>query len=402
MTDSVATMVPSPGITKTASDPESGEKTEAFSLLVDTQWPTLQGFVAGALSTPITHANFEQRYGSFSKQADLGKCIKALKAIHALGGRFGDPQRFKSLILNGAFDSQSQKPGFLFGEIVWVANKIAVSAESFRAMCQTVPQVLKAVRNPSDRKAAIADMLVGPHGLTRTAAEIRGLVDDLRTRTLAPFKVDFDAAKIDVDKYAGKQCSIYAEAEKKLGAASGVVKKTQSEFDAERKKYKDWSAAAGGGAAGVMIYTGGLAWPVALGWGLIAGLWPAEGARKAAEEQAKVLAEAKGVELQCTLLVTELGMLNDYIPDVKQSLAAVDSSLSDISEVWSNQEDALQSIIDTTPLKSSGSVVGFEDATRLMAQRGILEAEQAWQDIAAKTRQFTANAFVESYREDAA
>ena len=390
-----ATMVPQAGLL--ASPKASPGADPGFALLVDTQWSQLQGFVAGALSVPLDAKTFDARYGSFAKLADVLACVDALKDINALGARFGDPGRFEASILAGEFDAGKPKPAYVFGEIIWVANRIASAADTIRSMCDTIPQVFAQVKSPSDRRAVVRDMLLGKAGMHELAESMAKVVDELRTQTLAPFIQDLGAGKRKVDSYASASADIYKQAKSDLGAAAALVESTTAELNRERQKYTDWSAGAGGGAAGVLILSGGLLWPVALGWGLVAGLWPAEDARKAALAQEKVLADQQDIQAKRALLVADLGSLNSYVPNVVASLQAIDDALGKISGVWQQQQLALIDIVNTTPLSSQGAVAGLDDASKWIAQRGVTDAALAWKQVGERTRAFTSQAFMRSY-----
>ena len=392
-----ASMVPQDGLL--ASPKASPGADPGFALLVDTQWSQLQGFVAGALGVPIDATTFDARYGSFAKLADVLACVDALKDIKALGTRFGDPSRFEASILAGEFDAGKAKPGYVFGEIIWVANRIAGAADTFRSMCDTIPLVFAQVKSPSDRRAVVRDMLLGKDGLHELAEAMAKVVDELRTQTLSPFIHDLATTKSKVDSYASASADIYQQAMSDLGAAGDLVESTTAELNREREKYTNWSGAAGGVAGGLMVLSGGTLWPVALAWGLVAGLWPAEDARKAALAQEKVLADQQDIQAKRALLVADLGSLNSYVPNVVTSLQAIDDALGKISGVWQQQQQALTDIVNATPLSSQGAVAGLDDASKWIAQRGITDAALAWKQVGERTRAFTSQAFMRSYKQ---
>lgn len=393
------TLVPGEGMIQRPANPPAvaqGSADEPVFALMNKNWIALQGFVAGALAVPIKEETFADRYGAFKDKQDVLACIKAFQGLRGLAKDFGDPRTFEQAQLRGDFDAGT-KPDFLYGEIIWVANAIARAAHHFKSTYQSLPKIFARIHSPATRRDAVKDLLIGNKGLHPQAEAMAARVNDLRTQTLAPFRKKFDALHDDVDTYASKQSQIYKDAKADSDAAGAELEALNDQLAAERSKQEDWTWAAGGGAAGIMVYSGGLFWPVALGWGLLAGFWPADDARKAAEATQKLIDEQTAATRKRLNLVADLGSLNGYVPQISQTLDDLDSAFEAIGKIWSDQQTALNQIVSNTPLHTQGQVIGLEDATKWTAQQRLSEAADAWGLIAEAVEQFTASAYTRTY-----
>lgn len=393
MTHATATMVPIDGITKDYVDPVTKQKKAVASLQIETHWATMQSFVTGALIVPATEDAFNERYGVFEQQTAVLGCVDALVKLQGMAKRFGDPVRFQASILNGEMDDTHDMPAYLFGQIIWVANKVANAADVYRSMNETIPQAFAAVSDVQARKDMLTDMLTGPQGLTKVAQEMKTIVHKFRVDHLLPFIADFEAIKPTVEQYAGESSTVYKKALENNKTLKGEIDKTTETLKDEWDKYRHYSIAAGTSAGVILIVSGGLLWPVsATAGGLLGGLG-AEPARIAAVEQETILAKQQGELAKRTALVMDLAAMHAQLPRLLEGIKKVDDALGDIALVWEDQESALKSIVDTTPLKSAGGVVGVEDMSGLMAQMRVTKAANKWKQIGEDVRAFTSSAF---------
>lgn len=109
--------------------PPPGTPDEIFALQT-TAWVNLQATVAAGLKLPITQGNFVAQYGNFAgtQAAEIQDAIGYFSAINTSCTDFGDPTTLISQITQ--FTSATTPPLSLYGHGVWLAQQLAVTAQT--------------------------------------------------------------------------------------------------------------------------------------------------------------------------------------------------------------------------------------------------------------------------------
>jgi len=388
--EKIVELYPAEGLTKRS---DSGDKTESFALFID-EWFQMQSFVTGALGLPISIGDFAEKYGDFdeTKKGTITDCVAAFGELRASAEVFGNPETFleeRSELESG------DKPASLYGKIVWTANRIAVAADQFKYTYTSLGEVFSAGMSSGETEAALVEILTGKGGLRDEAVRMRGECNDL-VQELAGFASDLEDSRKKIVKYVSDSSDIYAYAQVRAGELDVDVVTMRDDIRKKKSEFEAWTAAAAGGAAAVVVVTGGLAWPIALAWGLGAGFAGADEARKALEEFEKELASLETEQQQKAALVLDLTGLNGAIAEISGQVNAVVKALQEVAAFWDQVVFKLEGIVDRTELEK------LMEMSSINIRLNLSGATQAWAQVAATTRQFTSQAFVTVERRTAA
>lgn len=386
----VSTLVPDDGITVPnsgiASDGTAvpGAKPTKFALFI-ADWIEMQRFVTGALRLGVSVGDFTAKYGKFdtADETDINNCVSAFATLHDAAKDFGNPI---TLIAEMQKLGAGDKPASLYGQIVWLSTQIANAASTFHFTYSSLKEVLTDNMSLPDRIAALTDLLTGPGGLSSLAEDMKNKTLDLQKALLA-FSARIAAAQVEVDKYASEDSKIYQDVLAAIETDKKAVEDTEQTIKDLAKKYSDYCAAAAAGSIGLMLITGGMAWPLAVADAAVFGSL-AEKARKAKDDAEDLLNVEKGELAQKNLLKFDIGALNDQIGPIKDSVDKTAGLLEQIAGVWGNEVVKFAAITKETEIGTLATYSALQDRLH------ILDAQNKWQDIAADTFQFTAGAFV--------
>ncbi len=355
--------------------------------LFTADWIQLQNFVAGTLRLPITQADFLKTYGDFKKRELVTNAVGAIHDLHDSAKEFGDPAALWKEWAEKDLTT-ADKPSTLYGKIVWVAGQIMTTAESFKDTYDTLETALDPSRPEGKRIESLKQILTGKGGLTDDARTMSALCSELRGE-LATFALRIEKNQKGIDAYFDKKAEIYKEAEEALGVISAKVTELEGERNGLQQKYEAAAGSAGAASALIMIFSVGLAWPVALGVGLGLGVGLAEQLRKNRDDVSNMIEERKVEEQQKILLKFDIAGLTSHIEDIKGKVDKVADGLGKIAMVWDDQITRLDAIVKNTDL---AKMVTYEAANQIMK---ITTATKKWGQIAADTQEFRQGALVQ-------
>ncbi|MCO4848996.1 MAG: hypothetical protein KC448_13625 [Yoonia sp.] len=86
-----------------------GKVKSRFALL-SKDWVSLQASTAVALDLPVSHGNFEEKYGSFGTSAVITDCISAMRDVQNTAQEFGDPARLRKQLIQDKTLLNTQAP----------------------------------------------------------------------------------------------------------------------------------------------------------------------------------------------------------------------------------------------------------------------------------------------------
>lgn len=387
MSTATASLAPSnPLVTPNDNPPPGVEAPKNRFILFGSQWLQLQNYITQALQLPINMGDWNEKYGDFSDKQQVQDCLNAMVNVHDLAKTFGEPATLKEKIAaDPNYIFTPTPPDQIYGHIVWLSGQIQNTAGTFSNTFESLREALS--EGTAEQRAEILKtILTGQGGLTSSAEDMQQKTADLMKKLLA-FDKEFTAANTTVQEYSGSSSSILADANKLIGQLQENISETQAAADEAYKKWRDYTIAAITTSVGLMILTGGLAWPIALGLGI--GLGVAAAAEKKAynnlmDQVAKYHTDMK----KKTRLVTDLTGLNSSIADIAPAMNEFKTSLETIEGVWLNIG------MDLNYIATNYTVNQLGDLTWVMQTLKVLDAQKKWGDISTTAKDFSANSLV--------
>ena len=363
-----------------ANDQKTGFKFALFSH----EFIQLQLVTTQALALPIAVNSFEETYGSFESKETVTNCVEAIKKLNTLCGQFGNPAKLRSEI---EALGKGDKPPTLYGQIVWLAQRIANTAENFSLNLKSLKEILDQISDPGERYQALKEIVSGSGGLVSEAEAMEKQTTALR-KDLLEYTTKMVNVKAPISKYFSKSSEIYTQAVKRNKDLTDRITIAQSELSAARDEYTKYVAAAAGSSVGLFVLSGGILWPLsAVAGGVLGHL--AEQARKRANELESQISTLNAEAAQKARLVLDVSGMQLGIAPVNDQLRKVCDGLGEIAGVWNNVTSRFQNIVEQT------SPDALKDLSNWLVISRLFSAKDKWQQIAETTFDFTAKAFVE-------
>jgi hypothetical protein len=380
------TLAPPAGLVVANPSPQGGQP--LFCLFTQ-DWISMQTFIVQALQLPINTTNFEDKYGTFTDEQEIKDCVAAMAAVQALSADFGDPMALiKELATNPAILQTDTAPQQLYIHIVWFATKLYQTAVTFN---QTLGQFMTLLNpancgNKAQCGAVLVEILTGQGGLQSTAANMVTLANDL-VAALAQFTLKLVPSTTTMASYTASSSKFYKDVADAITTDTNDVETFQQEADTAYKLWRDLTISAVTTSIGVLVLTGGLAWPVSA---TLAGVLgdQATKARAAydnacAERDAAAADEQKKIQLKF-----DLGAFNLQMSTVNNAAANFQTTLQQVSAVWAQIGVNLNFIATNFTPDQLG------DLSWVMQALALDRATQDWQTIANKAEEYTGNSLV--------
>lgn len=383
------TLVPAAGLV--TPNPSTAGGPPLFCLFTE-DWITLQTFIVQALQLPIAIGDFESKYGKFSDEADIEGCVAAMNTVNGLSADFGDPTALvKELATNPAILQTDTAPTQLYTHIVWFATKLNQTATTFN---QTLGQFMALLNStPADqRQALITEILTGDGGLQSSALTMKGLANDL-SQAMAQFNLKLTPATDEMSTYSGESTKFYNDVVADITTDISDVTTYQSEADEDYKLWRDLTISAVTVSIGLIVLTGGMAWPLAA---VAAGVLGSQ-AKKARDAYDKAVAQvnaAEADEAKKIQLKMDLTAFNKQMTPVNTAAQNFQTELAKVEGVWLNISNDLAFIAQNFTPGQFDNLPVWKDAMKLD------DATQDWQTIADKSDEYTANSLVTYHIQD--
>jgi DNA repair exonuclease SbcCD ATPase subunit len=361
-------------------------------VLFTQDWIQLQNFVAVALELPVTQGDFKEKYGEFTKTELITNAVDALKDLHDSAKVFGNPAKLweewaaKDL-------TTAEMPESLYGKIVWVAGQVMTKAESFRDTYENLEAVLDESFSEEKRQRNPKALLTGKGGLTDEAREMSAQCKELRGE-LAEFATRVGKSQEKIGKYFDEKTEICQAAEDAVADISQRIKELENERDSLQRQYDGAAAGAAAGSYILMVISGGMLFPAALGLGLGLGLGLAETYRKNRDATIELIGKRQNDKQKKVLLHMHIVGLNKQIGPIKEKVEKVIDGLGQIAMVWDDQIVRLDAIVKSTDF---AKMIKYEAANQIMK---IDLAIKKWNQIAEDTKEFRHGALVQYKSED--
>jgi hypothetical protein len=349
-------------------------------------WITMQGFIAQATMLPIATGDFTSKYGTFTDQDQVQGCLSAMTAIQGLSTTFGDPTALVSeLATNPAILQTDIAPTQLYVHIVWFATKLYQTATTFNQTLGQLLTILNAVP-PAELQATLATILTGPGGLQSSAVSMVTLANNL-IQDLAKFNQQLSPSITTMTNYTASSSQFYQHVVAAVGADATDVATFQDEADAAYKLWRDLTISAVTTSVGVMVLSGGMAWPASA---ILAGVL-GDQAKKARDAYDKACSErdaAASDKQKKMTLQSDLGAFNTKMGPTNTAAQNFLEDLQKVSGVWTMIGSNLDYIAKNFTPAQFDNLPVWRDAMLLDS------ATQDWQTIAAKASEYTVNSLV--------
>jgi hypothetical protein len=247
--------------------------------------------------------------------------------------------------------------------------------------------MLEKYTDPQKRYKALKSLLSSEGGLISTAEEMKTESASLRD-AVKVYKDEMATIKAPVDAFFGVSSDIYKEAKKQREDMAELIAANLAALEAAKDDYVKYCAAASGSSIGLIVISGGMAWPLAAVAGGVLGAM-AEEARKrknALDDERSRLSAAVAPKIA---LLADVTGLEKAITPLGDYLGKVYDGLNNIYGVWNNVVTEYTAILNKATPEKLKNLDDFTTAGR------ILEAQKRWKVIARSTEMFTARAFVD-------
>lgn len=381
-----ATLVPPAGLV--VSNPQGTDKKPLFALFTS-DWLRMQSFIAQTMQLPITQGNFEDKYGKFSSEQDIADVVAAMAKIQGLSAQFGDPQKLIDELKNDPTILQSPNPPKeLYIYIVWFATKLYEAANSYHQTLGDFEQLLNPSNcgTPAECGEVLKTILTGQGGLQSTAADMVTKTNAL-IQAMAGFEQQLKPAVDEMATYTSDDATFMKEVEADIGQDATDIKTYTTAAAAAYKSWEDYTIAAVTVSLGLMIFSGGLAWPAAAVAAGVLGHDAVE-AREAYDKAESNLHAAEKDKQQKMTLKNDLGGLNHSMPAASAAASAFLKKLQEVMGVWENTATNIAYIADNFTVEKLG------DLNWVMQALDLHKATEDWQQIAAATQEYTASSLV--------
>lgn len=342
-------------------------------IIFGNEWLTLQSHIASALKLPITTGDFVSRYGEFPDKDKINKAVQAMKNVQDLSGTFGNPTTLRDAIAkDGAILLQKEPPKEIYAHIVWLAGQVRSRADQIAFMFRNFSDVYSG-HDAAQRAKDVRDFLTGPQGVVQTAEEMRKQTAKLLQK-LADFDTKITAAHEELRLYTNASSDIMSEANKMIGEKKKEIKTLEGARDAAWKKWHDYTITACATSVGLLILSGGLLFPIALGLGIGFGVAAAK-ARSAYNDLCGQIAGAGQEITKKTLLTTDLSAFNTSISQVTPALSGFKTQLESIEGSWIDIGQRLTFVAQNYQDKE------LADMSLMMQKLKVAEAAHKWEEI---------------------
>jgi hypothetical protein len=344
---------------------------------------------------PITQGDFESKYGTFTDEQAVKDCIAAMGQIQALATQFGDPVALMAeLAKNPAVLQTDTAPTEVYTHIVWFATKLYQAAMTFNQTLAAFMQLLNPANcgTPTECGTILQQVLTGKGGLQSTAQDMVGKCNDL-VAALAGFNQSLKPSTDELGNYTANSSTFYEDVQKAITQDDSDIQTYQDEADEAYKLWKDLTIAAVSTSVGLIVLTGGMAWPLAA---VAAGVLgdQATKARNAYNEACDQLHAAEADDQKKILLKNDLDSFNKQLTPINDAATTFITTLQQVTSVWVGIGSDLDFIVKNFTLEQLGSL------TWVMQALALNRATADWQIIGQAAQQFTANSLVTYHVQD--
>ncbi|HEX8193939.1 MAG TPA: hypothetical protein VF552_13665, partial [Allosphingosinicella sp.] len=279
-------------------------------------------------------------------------------------------------------------PTEVYTHIVWFATKLYQAAMTFN---QTLGQFIdllnpKNCGSPAECGAILTQVLTGPGGLQSTAADMLTKCNDL-VKALAGFNLQLKPSTDTLAQYTAQGSTFYQDVLTAIQGDKADFAVAQEAADEAYKEWKDYTIAACSTSIGLVILTGGMAWPLAAVAAGVLGDKAAK-ARQAYNDACTRRDNDAADEKMKEQLQVDLSGFNTQMGPVNDAAQAFLTTLQQVTGVWTGIASDLDFIATNFTPEQLGSL------SFIMQSMKLENATSDWKVIAEAANEYTTNSLV--------
>lgn len=369
------------------------EKEKPRFVLFSEHWLKMQVYIQSTLSLPVTTGDFEKKYGHFDEKQKLDDLVQSMRNVQNLSVEFGTPASVIAAMAKDPDYISKGNNGPLYAHIMWIANKIQITANKFCYSMDMLEDMLDPEKNPDEakREKNLKAILIGKGGMVSQASVVAGEVGVLVLR-LSAFNEKMKGANETLKTYTdgGSDGSLRKKAQNEIGRYNQEISDLQDAAEKANQKWRDYTIAATSTSVGLLIITGGLLLPIvgALG-GTLGGL--AQQQKNRYNDLMRKIAGEKDELRKKVQLETDLAGFDREIPKVLTSMDSFLNDLRNIAFTWETIKATLEQIVSDGDFKKLWEQYDFEEQ-----RLAILMAQSEWRGIAESSKEFTKNSLLQT------
>ena len=134
----------------------------------------MQDVVTKALAFPLSSADFQDLYGTFSDEGSVETAVSILGQINTTAAKYGDPQTLISSL--PAFQQADTPPSSIYGHAVWLAAQTQTTAQQIGSLLQDGLTDIGQETDPNQRLQDLTELLTGQGGVNSYATTLQGYI----------------------------------------------------------------------------------------------------------------------------------------------------------------------------------------------------------------------------------
>ena len=155
------------------TNPKTNQPDYAFPLQTSA-WLKMQDVVTKALAFPLSSADFQNLYGTFTDEGSVETAVTILGHVNTTAAKYGDPQTLISSL--PAFQQADTPPSSIYGHSVWLAAQTQTAAQQIGSLLKEGLTDIGKETDPSQRLQDLTALLTGQGGIDSYATTLQGYI----------------------------------------------------------------------------------------------------------------------------------------------------------------------------------------------------------------------------------
>jgi hypothetical protein len=158
------------------TNPQTNQPDYAFPLQTSA-WLKMQDVVTTALAFPLSSANFQDLYGTFTDESSVDTALTILGQINTTAAKYGDPQTLISSL--SEFQQSDTPPSSIYGHAVWLAAQTQTAAQQIGSLLNQGLTDIGQVTDPAQRLQDLTELLTGQGGVNSYATMLQDYISHI-------------------------------------------------------------------------------------------------------------------------------------------------------------------------------------------------------------------------------
>ena len=378
------------------TNPKTNQTDYAFPLQTNA-WLKMQDVVTKALAFPLSSADFQDLYGTFSDEGSVETAVNILGQINTTAAKYGDPQTLISSL--PAFRQADTPPSSIYGHAVWLAAQTQTAAQQIGSLLTEGLTDIGQETDPAQRLQDLTALLTGQGGINSYATTLQGYIGQKDPSTgkvtgfLAAAADFYDELNPELTGptnslqwYVTQSDSVYAAAQNAVSADQQQIDQLNTQIKKLNDEYIGFTVAASVSPLFVFFPFFGILLAIAdaATFGVLA-----TQVKNQLGDLTGSLNSATADQQKKSALVTQLGGFNNTAGDVDTDGQDFLTAIATLESGWGKFADQI-----TTRLKALTSD-DLSNWGEFMQKLGFQTALDGWQLIGQKAEQFFDAGFVQ-------